>query len=179
MTELTWEKPAQTNLAVPKTARKNNDRLKFMIGGILILISIAYLILSGTVSGARYFITVDDILSDAGYLGETVRISGAVIGETIQYNKEDLILTFTISHIPETFDNLAVALHTSVNDPNLPRLQVHVANEVMPDLLQHEAQAILTGKLGTDGIFYATELLLKCPSRFEEDGGPALSGSEV
>ncbi|NJL57955.1 cytochrome c maturation protein CcmE [bacterium] len=34
----------------------------------------------------------------------------------------------------------------------------------MPDLLQHEAQAILTGTLGDDGVFYATELLLKCPA---------------
>ena len=42
----------------------------------------------------------------------------------------------------------------------------------MPDLLQHEAQAILTGALGVDGVFYASELLLKCPSRFEESTGP-------
>jgi cytochrome c-type biogenesis protein CcmE len=38
----------------------------------------------------------------------------------------------------------------------------------MPDLLQNEAQAILSGYLGEDGIFHANELLLKCPSRFEE-----------
>ena len=40
----------------------------------------------------------------------------------------------------------------------------------MPDLLQHEAQAIMTGRLGDDGVFYADELLLKCPSRYEESG---------
>ena len=40
--------------------------------------------------------------------------------------------------------------------------------EVKPDLLQHEAQAIMTGVVGEDGVFYATELLLKCPSRYEE-----------
>ena len=38
----------------------------------------------------------------------------------------------------------------------------------MPDLLQNEAQAILTGQLGADGVFYADELLLKCPTRYEE-----------
>jgi cytochrome c-type biogenesis protein CcmE len=47
---------------------------------------------------------------------------------------------------------------------------VVIYNEVKPDLLQHEAQAILEGKLGEDGTFYATSLLLKCPSRFEEAG---------
>ena len=38
----------------------------------------------------------------------------------------------------------------------------------MPDLLQNEAQAIMTGKMGEDGVFYATELLLKCPTKYEE-----------
>ncbi|PJF34338.1 MAG: cytochrome C biogenesis protein, partial [Candidatus Thermofonsia Clade 1 bacterium] len=27
--------------------------------------------------------------------------------------------------------------------------------------------AIMTGKLGTDGVFYADELQLKCPSKYE------------
>jgi cytochrome c-type biogenesis protein CcmE len=39
---------------------------------------------------------------------------------------------------------------------------------VKPDLLKDEAQAIMTGKIGADGTFTATELLLKCPSRYEE-----------
>ncbi|MGB9641322.1 MAG: cytochrome c maturation protein CcmE [Anaerolineales bacterium] len=34
--------------------------------------------------------------------------------------------------------------------------------------MKNEAQAIMTGKLGTDGIFYAQELLLKCPTKYEE-----------
>jgi cytochrome c-type biogenesis protein CcmE len=38
----------------------------------------------------------------------------------------------------------------------------------LPDLLRNEAQAIVTGKLGEDGIFYADELLLKCPTKYEE-----------
>jgi len=35
-------------------------------------------------------------------------------------------------------------------------------------LLKDEAQAIMTGHLGEDGIFYADELLLKCPTKYEE-----------
>jgi cytochrome c-type biogenesis protein CcmE len=37
-----------------------------------------------------------------------------------------------------------------------------------PDLLRNEAQAIMTGHLRENGIFYAEELLLKCPTRYEE-----------
>jgi cytochrome c-type biogenesis protein CcmE len=42
-------------------------------------------------------------------------------------------------------------------------------------LLRDEAQAIMTGKMGADGVFYATELNLKCPTRFEE----AQPGQEI
>jgi cytochrome c-type biogenesis protein CcmE len=40
---------------------------------------------------------------------------------------------------------------------------------VKPDLLQHEAQAIVRGHQQPDGSFYADDLLLKCPSRYAED----------
>ena len=43
-----------------------------------------------------------------------------------------------------------------------------VYNGVKPDLLRDEAQAIMTGKLGADGVFYADELLLKCPTKYED-----------
>jgi cytochrome c-type biogenesis protein CcmE len=35
-------------------------------------------------------------------------------------------------------------------------------------MLRHEAQAILTGTLNDEGIFEAEELLLKCPSKYED-----------
>lgn len=164
-TTTTWEKPVD----VPVSKKINLDKLKFWVGGLLIMGAIAYLIIMNTFSGAQYFITVDQLLSDPKYVGQTVRISGAVIGKTIQYDAQNLILDFTIAHIDTQNDNLAYALHLAAADNSTAqRLQVHIENQVKPDLLQHEAQAILTGKLGEDGIFYATEVLLKCPSRYED-----------
>jgi cytochrome c-type biogenesis protein CcmE len=135
---------------------------------VIALAAIAYLILSGTATGARYFITIDEVLANPEYVGQTVRISGAVIGDTIVYDEENLIIDFSIAHIPEEFDDLALALYEAVQNPDASRLHIHIENEVMPDLLTNEAQAILTGELGEDNIFYASELLLKCPSRYEE-----------
>ncbi len=174
MTQMTqdWEKqalPEDRKQKVEALNRRGN-RVKFLIGGVLILAAVAYLIVSSTLTGARYFITVDEIHNDPALVGETVRISGAVIGDTIVYDEQNLIIDFTISHIPTEFDDLAMALHESVNNPDMARLDVRVENQVKPDLLQHEAQAILTGRLDENGTFHAEELLLKCPSRFEEDG---------
>lgn len=182
MAQATWEKGQEAGrILPPKSLSKKGERAKFLIGGVLIIGAIVYLMVSGTLTGARFFITVEEVVGDSGYLGETVRISGAVIGETINYtvNDDDTTnLTFTISHIPEEFDNLAEALHLSVNDPNATHLVVHMENEAMPDLLQHEAQAIITGSMQPDGTFFATELLLKCPSRFDEGGSDQSLGQD-
>lgn len=167
MADTSWEKPK--HLEKPK----RSERLKFITAGFVILAAVFYLLVSGTLQGARYFITVEELLDDAAYQGRTVRIAGAVIGESIEYDSENAIIRFEIVNIPSEYDDLASALHEAVADPMAPRLHILVEDAAIPDLLQHEAQAILTGALGRDGVFEATELLLKCPSRFEESTAPA------
>ncbi|MCY3832605.1 MAG: cytochrome c maturation protein CcmE [Chloroflexi bacterium] len=166
MADLSWEKPK--NLEKPK----RSERLKFLTAGVVILLAVLYLLISGTLQGARYFITVEELLRDTSYGGQTLRISGAVDGETIDYDSENAVIQFEIVNIPNKYDDLAAALRDALMDPSAARLRIRVEDAAMPDLLQHEAQAILTGALGTDEIFHATELLLKCPSRFEESTGP-------
>lgn len=166
MTESNWEKPK--NLEKPK----RSERVKFLTAGLIILGAVLYLLVSGTLQGARYFITVAELLGDAAYAGQTLRISGAVDGETIDYDSENAVIQFEIANIPSAYQDLATALREALQDDAAPRLKIVVKDAAMPDLLQHEAQAILTGALAADGVFYATELLLKCPSRFEETTGP-------
>lgn len=159
----TWEKSENTTSVAGK-----GERMRFLIGGVIILVAIGFLILNGTLSNAQYFITVEELQTRPELIGQNVRVSGAVIGDTISYEADTLTIRFTIVHIPEQIDDLALTLHEAVMDPNAAQLNVVVENEPMPDLLQHEAQAILTGELHADGTFYADELLLKCPTRYEE-----------
>jgi cytochrome c-type biogenesis protein CcmE len=154
-------------------ARPAGSRLKFIIGGVILLGAVAFLIVSNVLRHQEYFITVDELLARQDELvGRNTRVSGAVIGDTIEYDGQTL--SFEIANIPdsaaelEAGGGLAQVLHDAVSDPNAARLQVVLYDQPMPDLLQNEAQAIVTGSLGEDGIFYANELLLKCPSRYEE-----------
>jgi cytochrome c-type biogenesis protein CcmE len=107
-------------------------------------------------------------------IGRDVRIVGAVDGETIAYEPSTLTLEFTIVNVPGDLDEieraggLAEVLHQALLNPEASRVAVTV-NGPMPDLLRHEAQAIITGRLGDDGIFYGQELLLKCPTRYESE----------
>jgi len=149
-------------------------KMKFILGGALIVAAVIYLIVSSTQAGAQYFYTINELDARAASVtGRELRISGAVIGDTIDYDPQTLNLSFMVAHVPgdnkeiEAQGGLAKALYDAVNDPERSRLQV-VYNGAKPDLLRHEAQAIMTGQLGEDGIFYADELLLKCPTKYEE-----------
>ena len=149
-------------------------RMKFIIGGLLIIAAIVYLIVSSTQSSAQYFLTVAELQQKgAEMVGREVRISGVVLGDTIQNDTQNLTLTFSVAHIPgdqkeiEALGGMALVLHNAMLDTSLPRLEV-IYHGVQPDLLKNEAQAIMTGKLGEDGVFVASELLLKCPTKYEE-----------
>jgi cytochrome c-type biogenesis protein CcmE len=152
----------------------NPGRGKFVLGGVLILVAVVYLIATSTAAGAQYFFTVDELFAKGeAAVGTPARVSGAVLGDTIQYDPQTLELKFTVAHIPADNDileeegGLAMALSEAVKDPTRQHLNV-IYYGVMPDLLQNEAQAIMSGRLGEDGIFYVDELLLKCPTRYDE-----------
>lgn len=149
-------------------------KTKLLAAGLLIVAAVVYLIVSSTGSTARYFLTVEELGamgSDAG--DRRVTISGAVLGDTISYDPSQPAVTFTIVQVPgdprevERAGGLAAVLHDAVTDPDAPRLEV-VYEDVKPDLLQHESQAIIRGQLQQDGRFHADEVLLKCPTRYEE-----------
>lgn len=147
---------------------------KFLLGFLLIMAAVVYLIVSSTKASAEYFMTVDELKAEgSSAVNKSVRLSGAVLGDTIQYDANTLTLTFEVAQVPgdnneiEAQGGLAEVLHQAVIDPSRQHVKV-VYIGVKPDLLRGEAQAIMTGKLSEDGVFHADELLLKCPTRYEE-----------
>jgi cytochrome c-type biogenesis protein CcmE len=147
---------------------------KFVIGGMLILGAVVFLIWSSTAATSEYFLTINELHEKGSKMvDKNLRVSGAVLGDTINYDAQNLVLTFEVANVPgdnaeiEAQGGLAEVLHQAVVDPSRQRMKV-VYEGVMPDLLRNEAQAIMTGHLGEDGVFYAEELLLKCPTKYEE-----------
>lgn len=128
-----------------------NKKIKFIIGGVIIALAIAYLIYTGVQSSAAYFLTVDELYQKGVAVeNQTVRVSGKVDATTIEFNNRDLLLTFDV--MSETGQRM----HVVFNGPK-------------PDQMREGAEAIIEGKY--DGqAFTAQSLLLKCPSRYEEQG---------
>jgi cytochrome c-type biogenesis protein CcmE len=157
----------------PKPPSRSN-RIKFIAGGVLLLAAVVFMVISTTQNTAQFFMTVNELRhSDRDLMGENLRVSGAVIGDSILYDTTSGALHFMIANIPgddkqiEAQGGLEVVLHQAVLNPDEPRLEV-VYHGAPPDMLKDEAQAIMTGTMQSDGTFLAEEILLKCPSKYEE-----------
>ncbi|MEK6751378.1 MAG: cytochrome c maturation protein CcmE [Chloroflexota bacterium] len=145
----------------------------FIAGFAILGMSGLYLASSSSESSIQYFMTINEVMSKDNMVNKQIRISGAVIGDSIEFDEASGKLTFQIANVPADYaevekqGGLAVVLENAVNDSNRQRIQVVYVGE-KPELLRNMAQAIMTGELHSDGIFYADEILLKCPSRYEE-----------
>jgi cytochrome c-type biogenesis protein CcmE len=153
MAETTWTND-EAVLLQPKS-----NRMKYIIGGVLMLAAIAFLIVNAMQGNTQLYVTVDEYYSQQSKLvGRDLRVAGLVLGDSIQFTQIDA----TTSRLE--FD--------IVDDINNPGQTMHVVamNEPIPDLLQHEAQALVEGSVAADGSFYvnAGGLFLKCPTRYEE-----------
>ncbi len=130
---------------------------KFLLGGSLIAAAVILLIATNMAATMQYFLTVTQ-LRDRGssMIDQGVRVSGAVIYESALYE--------TRSGEPHLeFD--IVDTEDQIGKQAPLRIVYHGPK---PDLLQPHAQAIVEGKLTPDGTFMADNLLLKCPTRYEE-----------
>jgi len=140
-----------TDMAPHGGSKAANKRVKFIIGGAVIAVAIIYLIFTATQSTASYFLTVEELYGKGSSIYDrNVRVSGKVVGESVDFNSRELILHFEIAG--ESGETVPVFF----NGPK-------------PDQMRHDAEAIIQGTYDGNQ-FTAQELLLKCPSRYEESG---------
>jgi cytochrome c-type biogenesis protein CcmE len=144
---------SSTILRDAATAKPANKKLKFIIGGLVIVALIGYLIVSSISSAGAYYREVGEVLAQQSALtGKSLRVSGNIVTDSIQYDAPTLILNFKISDPADPTKQLPIHFHG-----------------VQPDQISREgASAIVEGKLGSDGVVDASNLLLKCPSRYEQ-----------
>ncbi len=149
MTQLVNQAQAiPADLGQRTTANKN---LKFIIGGALLIALVIVLIVQATVSTGAYYLTVSELNArGANVIGERVRVSGAVVEGSEDWNAQEVTLRFAIH------DDVGAQLPIVFYGPR-------------PDNFTRAAEAIIEGQLLADGTFKADTLLLKCPSRYEEE----------
>lgn len=125
---------------------------KVMLAGFLIASVMGTLIFMGIAQTASYYMTVDEFFEQNGKLSDrSVKLSGFIIGDSVIYDERNLKLTFDIKD-EEGHQRLSV---------------VYVG--VKPDTFIDGWETIVDGRLDEEGTFVATELLVKCPSKYEAE----------
>jgi len=153
MADTTWTNEGEDLLIQPQ-----NNRLKFIIGGVILVAAIAFLVVNAMQGNTQLYKTVDEFYAEQERLtGRDLRVAGMVIGDSIKYTELDA-----------TTSRLEFEIVDDANNPG-QRMQVIAYNEPMPDLLQDHAEAMVEGHYA-DGAFHVNEggLMLKCPTRYEE-----------
>ncbi|MDX1613069.1 MAG: cytochrome c maturation protein CcmE [Candidatus Promineifilaceae bacterium] len=154
MAQATWTKEEGT----AALERKGNNRVKFIVGGVLMAAAIIFLVFNAMRGNTQLYVTVDEYYADqTAFVGRDLRVSGWVIGDSIKYTQIDSNSSRLEFDIVDDLDNPG------------QRLRIVALNEPMPDLLQHEAQALVEGHVENDEfISNPGGLFLKCPTRYEE-----------
>lgn len=153
MANTTW-----TNTQDVALLERKPNRLKFVIGGVVLLAAVIYLAVNAMADGTQLFKTVEEFYAEQDQLaGRDLRIAGWVLGDSIQFTQIDATTTRLEFDIVDDFNNPGTRLH------------VIAMNEPKPDTLQNQAQALVEGR-AENGVFMVNQggLLLKCPTRYEE-----------
>src|SRR5215831_12460502 len=126
-------------------------QLKFVVGSVVIILTLAYLAYSGYQDSKSYFQTVPEVfaMKEAAY-GVTMQVSGDVVAGSKIRNDNGQV-EFVIGQEPQTL-----------------RVR-YVGKGPLPDTLIDRATAVASGKLGRDGVFVADSITAKCASKYEKE----------
>ena len=128
----------------------NVKRVKFLIAGAVLFSAFIFLFLTSFKSeNLSYFLTVDEISAKGKDLaGQGMRVEGKIVPASLSRDSEAMHLSFNLqgekSTLPVSFTG------------------------VPPDLLENGFPVIAEGKLNERGVLMAKNLMVACPSKFEE-----------
>jgi cytochrome c-type biogenesis protein CcmE len=117
--------------------------LRWGLPAAVVAACVGYLIYSASGGTSVYYVTVSQLRAQSP-AGE-VRVAG-VVENDVQKTDGGMHVTFTEK---EGADTLPVEY-----------------TGTLPDIFQPGITVVAEGRLGRDGVFHATTLLAKCPSRF-------------
>lgn len=139
--------------SVPRKRRRRGLPLSFIIAGVAIIGAVLYLVIANTGASAQYYMSIRELRACASCATRTIRVAGNVQNGSIVRNDKTQIVRFTIVDSTQT---MAV-----------------VYGGVVPDIFRSGVQVVVEGKLDSQGVFQAKNLLAKCPSKFQSATPPA------
>ena len=127
-----------------------SSSIKFVLGGIVVAVVIGVLIATSFSGSTSEYLSVAEVKALSPDQARNSRVAGAIVPDSVEWSTRDLHLTFEIS---DDTGNLAISYHGP-----------------QPDMLVDAVEAVVVGKYDPGSqVFEAEELLMKCPSKYEEE----------
>lgn len=124
---------------------------KFVLGGVVVVIVIGVLIATSFSGSSSDYLTIAEVKSLGPDQVRDSRVAGALVPDSVVWSTKDLHLTFQIQDETGTLD-------ISYYGPQ-------------PDMLVDAVEAVAIGKYDpVNQVFNTDELLMKCPSKYKEQG---------
>ncbi len=121
---------------------------KLLLGAFIILAALGAYVIVSTNATQQYFLTLSELKSNGAVAAQqAVRVGGNLEPNSTHINSKDVTAQFTLT-----------------DGTNL--LPV-VYNGILPDTFEKSTQVIAEGKVGSDGVFHATLVMAKCPSKYD------------
>ena len=112
------------------------------------MIAVGYLLYLSFGSSVSYYVTVSEFFDRSDELLDTsVRVAGNVANTSIEWNTDDLELSFTLTE----------------GGKNMPV----VYKGAKPSGFKAGSTILVEGKYDVIGVFRASQIILKCPSKYE------------
>lgn len=143
--------PSATSL--PRKGRRRKLPLSFISGGVAIIGAVLYLVIANTGASAQYYMSIRELRACTTCAARTIRVAGNVQSGSIVRDDKTQVVRFTIVDGTESMPV--------------------VYSGVVPDIFRSGVQVVVEGKLNSQGVFQAQNLLAKCPSKFQSATPPA------
>ena len=126
-----------------------SSTMKFVLGGIVVVVVIGVLIATSFSGSTSDYLTISEVRALEPDQARDSRVAGAIVPNSVAWSTRELHLTFEIEDETGT-------LPISYHGPQ-------------PDMLVDAVEAVAIGKYDpSNQVFEADELLMKCPSKYEE-----------
>ncbi len=121
---------------------------KLLLGAFIIFAAVGAYVIASTNATQQYFLTLSELKAKGALASqEAVRVGGNLAPNSTHINSKNVTAQFTLT---DGTNSLPV-----------------VYNGILPDTFEKSTQVIAEGKVGSDGVFHASLVLAKCPSKYD------------
>ena len=118
-----------------------------LVISLLGAVAIFYLLINSMMDSGAYFLTVDEVRAETMKVARRLRLKGKVAFGSHEHQE-------------------GARLHRFIVEGEAKRIPVRYEGPV-PDVFKEGGEVVATGEFNPDGVFVASELTAKCPSKYE------------